>query len=682
MSDRTEKEPETGQKEEAAVHEEKEKVQEEKEKAPVRKIGRYMPQAQMAAQMRAMGDKASVEYQRLSWIALGKSLTGLVNKVSATNIEHIVVEVFRENLVRGRGLLCRALMRAQRASPAFTPVYAALVAVVNTKVPDVGELLLVRLVDQLRKAYRRNDRAVLLATVRFLAHLLNQRVADVSLGLELCALLLERPTEDSVEVAVEFVREAGYTLQEESPRGMGVVFESFRAVLQEGRTGLRVQYTIEDLFAVRRSDFAGHQGVPDALDLVEEDDQITHDVALDAPLDVHDELNTFRPDPDFLENEAKWRAARHEILGDSDDEDEGGGGGDADDESGSGDDEDEDEDENESNNTAGTVISSESATEAARIADETAMELVNLKKTIYLTIMSSIDFEECAHKLLKMSLKPGQEGEVCRMVVECCSQERTYLRFYGLLAERFCRVSRDYQQLFEQTFLEQYAMIHRLETNKLRNVAKLFAHLFHSDAISWDVLQHVHLNEQETTSSSRIFIKILFQEIAEFMGLARLNARLNDPAKQDVFAGLFPRDTPRNTRFAINFFTSIGLGGLTDELREYLKNMPKQVPPAAAVPAVPAAADSDSSSLSSSTLSSSTSSSSSSSSSLSDSGSGSGSASSSYSSYSSSSSSGSGTGSSASSSDSDSAHEPERKKRRSRSKSRSRSRSRSHRRHR
>ena len=676
MSDRTEKEPETGQKEEAAVHEEKEKVQEEKEKAPVRKIGRYMPQAQMAAQMRAMGDKASVEYQRLSWIALGKSLTGLVNKVSATNIEHIVVEVFRENLVRGRGLLCRALMRAQRASPAFTPVYAALVAVVNTKVPDVGELLLVRLVDQLRKAYRRNDRAVLLATVRFLAHLLNQRVADVSLGLELCALLLERPTEDSVEVAVEFVREAGYTLQEESPRGMGVVFESFRAVLQEGRTGLRVQYTIEDLFAVRRSDFAGHQGVPDALDLVEEDDQITHDVALDAPLDVHDELNTFRPDPDFLENEAKWRAARHEILGDSDDEDEGGGGGggDADDESGSGDDEDEDEDENESNNTAGTVISSESATEAARIADETAMELVNLKKTIYLTIMSSIDFEECAHKLLQMSLKPGQEGEVCRMVVECCSQERTYLRFYGLLAERFCRVSRDYQQLFEQTFLEQYAMIHRLETNKLRNVAKLFAHLFHSDAISWDVLQHVHLNEQETTSSSRIFIKILFQEIAEFMGLARLNARLNDPAKQDVFAGLFPRDTPRNTRFAINFFTSIGLGGLTDELREYLKNMPKQVPPAAAVPAVPAAADSDSSSLSSSTLSSSTSSSSSSSSSLSDSGSGSGSASS-YSSYSSSSS-GLGSGSSASSSDSDSACEPERKKRRSRS------RSRSHRRHR
>ena len=36
---------------------------------------------------------------------------------------------------------------------------------------------------------------------------------------------------------------------------------------------------------------------------------------------------------------------------------------------------------------------------------------------------------------------------------------------------------------------------------------------------------------------------------------------------QDVFSGLFPRDNARDTRFAINFFTSIGLGGLTDGLR-------------------------------------------------------------------------------------------------------------------
>ena len=53
-----------------------------------------------------------------------------------------------QNLIRGRGLFCRSLMKSQLASPAFTPVYAALVAVINTKLPEIGELLLHRVVTQ------------------------------------------------------------------------------------------------------------------------------------------------------------------------------------------------------------------------------------------------------------------------------------------------------------------------------------------------------------------------------------------------------------------------------------------------------------------------------------------------------------------------------------------------------
>lgn len=52
---------------------------------------------------------------------------------------------------------------------------------------------------------------------------------------------------------------------------------------------------------------------------------------------------------------------------------------------------------------------------------------------------------------------------------------------------------------------------HRLETNKLRNVARLFGHLLATDAIPWSVLGVIRLTEEDTTSSSRIFIKILFQ---------------------------------------------------------------------------------------------------------------------------------------------------------------------------
>ena len=37
---------------------------------------------------------------------------------------------------------------------------------------------------------------------------------------------------------------------------------------------------------------------------------------------------------------------------------------------------------------------------------------------------------------------------------------------------------------------------------------------------------------------------------------------------------MFPKDTINNARFAANFFTSIGLGPLTDGLREFLKDAP------------------------------------------------------------------------------------------------------------
>lgn len=55
------------------------------------------------------------------------------------------------------------------------------------------------------------------------------------------------------------------------------------------------------------------------------------------------------------------------------------------------------------------------------------------------------------------------------------------------ISQRFCQIDKKYIEPFQQIFIEQYETIHRLETNKLRNVAKFFAHLLYTDAISWGV---------------------------------------------------------------------------------------------------------------------------------------------------------------------------------------------------
>ncbi|KAL3855231.1 hypothetical protein ACJMK2_014451 [Sinanodonta woodiana] len=527
--------------------------------------GAYIPPAKLRAMQAAITDKSSVEYQRLSWEALKKSINGLVNKVNISNIINIVRELFQENIVRGRGLLARSIIQAQSASPTFTHVYAALVAIINTKFPQIGELILRRLVIQFKRGFKRNDKNICLSSTRFIAHLVNQQMVHEVLSLEILTLLLETPTDDSVEVAIGFLKESGQKLTEISQRSINAIFERLRNVLHEGTIDTRVQYMIEVMFAIRKDGFKDHPAVMEELDLVEEADQFTHMMTLEDANNAEEIINVFKPDPDFLQNEERYKVLKKEILDEGSDSESEGGSGSG---SGSGD-SDSSEEEGSDNEEGGE--------EKQTIVDNTETNLVILRRTIYLTVQSSLDFEECAHKMMKMDLKPGQEVELCNMILDCCAQLRTYEKFFGLLAQRFCQIDKKYITPFQTMFAEQYNTIHRLETNKLRNVAKFFGHLLFTDAISWGVLSAIRLNEEDTTSASRIFIKILFQELSEYMGLPKLNERLKDPTLQEYFEGLLPRDDPRKTRFAINFFTTIGLGGLTDDLRDHLKNVSKKL---------------------------------------------------------------------------------------------------------
>ena len=56
------------------------------------------------------------------------------------------------------------------------------------------------------------------------------------------------------------------------------------------------------------------------------------------------------------------------------------------------------------------------------VEDKTEVDIVTLRRTIYLTIMSALDFEETCHKLMKLKIPDGLEVELINMVLECCSQ--------------------------------------------------------------------------------------------------------------------------------------------------------------------------------------------------------------------------------------------------------------------
>ncbi|OAL56563.1 MIF4G-domain-containing protein [Pyrenochaeta sp. DS3sAY3a] len=530
--------------------------------------GAYIPPARLREMQKQITDQKSPEFQRMAWEALKKSIQGLINKTNTANIKMIVPELFSENLVRGRGLFCRAMMKAQAASLPFTPIYAAMVSIVNTKLPQIGDLLVRRLIVQFRKSFKRNDKAVCLSSTMFLSHLVNTQVVHEILIAEILLLLLNKPSDDSVEIAVAIMKEVGEFLDDMNASIANTVYDQMRNILHEADIDKRTQYMIEVLFEVRRTKYKEYPAIKEDLDLVEEVDQITHRHTLEDDLKVEDGLNIFKVDNEYEEHEAEYQKVKAEILGEVEGSDE------EDDEDASSSDE-EDEEE-----------------KAMDIKDQTNADLVNLRRSIYLTIKSSGGFEECVHKLMRVNLPHGLEHELTTMIVECASQERTYEKFYGMVGERFCKLNRLWSDLFEDGFAHYYETVHRLETPRLRIIAQFFAYLLSTDAIGWHVFSVVKMNEDDTTASSRIFIKILFEEVFSNIGQKTAVERFKDPMLQESLTGIFPTDADdlAKTRFSINFFTAIKMGSLTDSMREFLQNAANKPKP---LPAADSASDDD-----------------------------------------------------------------------------------------
>uniref|UniRef100_A0A0N5BWQ7 MI domain-containing protein n=1 Tax=Strongyloides papillosus TaxID=174720 RepID=A0A0N5BWQ7_STREA len=536
---------------------------EKKESKPEMKvlsINTYMPPSRMMAMMAKIDDKGSETYQRLNWELLKKKIQGAVNKLNAQNIVPVLQELMKVNIIRGKGLLIKALIQAQAFSPTFSNVYAAFVSVINSKFPNIGELLIKRLVIQFKRCYNKNDKDNAKKILQFIAHLTNQNVIHELLSLEILFTLMETPTDDSIEMSITFIREIGMKLTEISPKGITAIFERLRSILNNSDTiSKRIQYMIEVLFQTRKEKFAAHISVPEELDLIEEEDQITHNISLTEVLDPENKLNYFSFDFNFEENEKQYDEVKREILGDVDDDDFEQGEGN------SGEKEEEGEENETSENTDNPV--------AMKIIDLTDEQLTAFRKSVYLTLQSSLDYQEAAHKLIKNEWKPGLEKELCNMIVDACAQQRSYENFYGNLAARFCNLKQEFQNCFEEIAKDAYTNVHRFPITQLRNVAFLVSHLLFTNSISWDVLSIVRLTETDTTPAGRIYLKFVFQTIVENISAAKFYEKMKDPEMAHIWKGIFPRNNKEDIMFAINYFTMIDLGQLTLDMRERLKKL-------------------------------------------------------------------------------------------------------------
>lgn len=493
----------------------------------------------------------TVDYQKSQWGVLSKSISYQLSR--NVPINETVVELIKLNLIRGQGLFVRSIMKLQLENVHLTPEYASIAAVINSKFEEIGNLLLRRLVLQFRKAYLSDDKSLCISSSKFLAHLVNQKVVNEVLILQMIQLLLQNVTNDSMEIVFNILKVVGRNLNENSKPASTMIMTKLRDVLQ-GNQITEIK-SIETILDWNRNAFSKYPILPKYLDLVEEQDQTAHFIELGDGLNASSELDLFLLDEKYNENEKAYDTLKKEIL------------------------EAEKEEEEEE-----AHVEEKPVVVIAPVVDLTEADILQYQKTVYLKIMSSMSADEAVHKLLQLTSKDKKDRNnelMVDMVIKCCSQEKTYSKYFGVIGEKLCLINKSWEEVFSNLFKTYYGKIDKFENNAIRNIGKFFGHLFGSNALPLTAWDEVKLTEEHTNSASRIFLKFIIQEMIEEVGLTEIKERLvNDPVVIPYVNGVFPivdvtwKDADA-IRFSINYFTAIGLGVLTDKMRVVLKELPQ-----------------------------------------------------------------------------------------------------------
>ena len=124
------------------------------------------------------------------------------------------------------------------------------------------------------------------------------------------------------------------------------------------------------------------------------------------------------------------------------------------------------------------------------VHDQTGTNMINLRRTIYLTIMSALDFEEAVHKLLRIDLAGGQE------VSPSFQGAALIADLHDAMTDR--DVQHDYRMLFARAIVLQ---VLRIDGRAILEAESSMVDLLR--AVLPDVLQHDSSLRNEPTSKYR-----------------------------------------------------------------------------------------------------------------------------------------------------------------------------------
>ncbi|XP_051559599.1 nucleolar MIF4G domain-containing protein 1 [Myxocyprinus asiaticus] len=443
----------------------------------------------------AVDSKRKAELEKLK-----RSVKGLINRLSQPNMASIssqLEELYMSTSRKDMNDTLTEVLLAACVTPALMPErllmeHILLVSVLHHAVGlEVGANFLETVVRQFDKTYSQLDTTNKECDnlVSIIAHLYNFHVVHGLLIFDILKKLVTRFSSRDIELVLLTLKNVGFALRKDDPLALKeLILEAQRKASTEGecfQDQTRIRFMLETMLALKNNDMRKIPGYdPEPMEKLRKLQRtLIHSSAGSSDMKLRVSLEN------LLEAE---RVGRWWIVGSS-----WSGAPMIDD--------------HENKITNQPTKGEQYSAKMLELARKQRMN-TDIRRNIFCVLMSSEDFLDAFEKLLRLGLKDQQEREIVHVLMDCCLQEKSFNRFYAVLAEKFCSHDRRFQMTFQFSLWDKFKDLANLSSRSFSNLVQLVTHLLHRKCLSLSILKAIEFGELDKPKVKflkQIFLKLL-----------------------------------------------------------------------------------------------------------------------------------------------------------------------------
>jgi len=366
---------------------------------------------------------------------LKRQIQGLINRLSDANILTILRDIEKIYATNPRGyvnttlidLLIDMLSDPSALLESFIILHAGFIAAVYKVIgPDFGAQIVERIVAEFDKHYQPNKDGAGKHTTNLMSvvsELYTFQVIGSNIVFDYIRFFLDELSEINTELLLRIVRAAGPQLRQDDPTALkDIVVLLQKSVASVGQANLpvRTKFMIETINDLKNNKMK--TGIAGATITRERTTQMKKQLGTlnSRNLKATEPLRVGLKDIRDTDKVGKWwlvgASWRNQAQNDASKEQE---------------------DEPSSERVEIEEEDEDGEVDLVQLAREQRMN-TDVRRAIYVSIMSATDFKDAQIRLNKLNLKKAQEVEIPKVIIHCAGTEKTYNPYYTILARKVC----------------------------------------------------------------------------------------------------------------------------------------------------------------------------------------------------------------------------------------------------